>query len=346
VIVPVNAQGDLDNVRNILGDLGRYDGGHRLETILVVNNYPAAQPPSAIESLRELGARVVSIPSVRRPGEAVGFTARIPGLRAAESDLGLLFDADCRIPDPTALIDWYVARLGAGAYAAYTRVDYYDLKPVWSVSARIAVHHAARWVKRAILRIPTTRGSNYAVRRKVLLELYDNGMLADEMNVGPNMKALGGKVEYSGSHRLVVLTSGRMFSGGWLKLVRYLHYRLKYNVRVLPVRSGVALHTGRERDSVRRYSRAGSTRPQEPIDEAAGNGRQASDPRIEPTAGGTHARSRQQCRRPDHHGPLSRADRVWRVRLRPVDRHLLPGALDARDEDDALTVRPDLPRKR
>jgi hypothetical protein len=44
-----------------------------------------------------------------------------------------------------------------------------------------------------------------------------------------------------------------MFSGGWVKLARYLIYRLKYNIRVLPVRAGVAGRTGRENDPIRRY---------------------------------------------------------------------------------------------
>ena len=253
VVVPVNAQGDLENVHNLLDDLARYRGKHAVEVLLVVNNYPAAAPPAAIEAFRSLGVRVVAIPDVRRPGEAVGFTARIPGVREAECESVLLFDADCRIPDPTALIDWYVLRMTAGALAAYTHVDYYDVKPGASIRARLATHHAARWFKRNVLRVPTTRGSNYAVRRRVLLALYDQGMLADEMNVGPNMKSLGGPVAYSGARQLRVLTSGRMFGGGWIKLARYLIYRLRYNVRVLPVRAGVAGRTGREKDPVRRY---------------------------------------------------------------------------------------------
>lgn len=253
VIIPVNAQGDLENVGTILADLSRYRGPHRLEIVFVVNNYPADAPPGAIERYRELGVRVIAIPNVRRPGEAVGFTARIPGLREARSEFGLLFDADCRIPDPSALIDWYVARMGEGASVAYTHVDYHDLKSVWSVRVRIVAHHAARWFKRVVLGIPTTRGSNYAVRRSKLLELYDAGLLADEMNVGPAMKASGGRIAYSNARRLRVLTSGRMFSGGWVRLARYLRYRLRYNLQVLPVRPGVARYTGRQNDPVRRY---------------------------------------------------------------------------------------------
>jgi hypothetical protein len=35
--------------------------------------------------------------------------------------------------------------------------------------------------------------------------------------------------------------------------VPYYVYRLRYNLRVLPVRAGVARRTGREHDPVRRY---------------------------------------------------------------------------------------------
>jgi hypothetical protein len=121
--------------------------------------------------------------------------------------------------------------------AAYTHVGYYDLRPVWSVRARIAIHHAARWLKRAVLRIPTIRGSNYAVDRSLFLSLYDRGLLTDDLNVGPAVKAGGGSIAYGRARDLQVLTSGRRFRGGWLKLARYLWYRTRYNIRVLPVRA-------------------------------------------------------------------------------------------------------------
>ena len=111
----------------------------------------------------------------------------------------------------------------------------------------------ARWIKRAFLKIPTARGSNYTVTKTLMLELYDKGMLADEMNVGPTFKAFGRKVVYSGSKNLTVLTSGRMFNPGWMKIFRYFRYRLKYNLRVLPVRRDAATVTKRENDPVRRY---------------------------------------------------------------------------------------------
>jgi Glycosyltransferase like family 2 len=253
IVVPVNAQGDLENVLVLLDDLGRYAGRHIFEVVLVVNNFPPGEPPAGIAALEAGGARVVALPSVREPGVAVALSARMVGMRAAVSDCVIHFDADCRVPSPTPLLDWYVERLRAGDRVAYTPVRFHGLRRRASVFARIAAHHAARWVKRVVLRIPATRGSNYAVHAPTLLGLWEEGLVADEMNVGPAAKARGHRVAYHGGRRMAVLTSGRMFAGGWRKLYRYLRYRLRYNVRVLPVRPGVAARTGRERDPVRVY---------------------------------------------------------------------------------------------
>jgi Glycosyltransferase like family 2 len=254
IVVPVNAQGDLENVLTLLGDIGRYAGPHVFEIVLVVNNYPEDRPPLAIPALEARdGVRVVAVPSVREPGVAVAFSARMAGMRAARTPYAIHLDADCRVPDPTTLLDWYVQRLHGGDAVAYTCVRYHSVRGRPSVYARIAIHHAARWTKRVLLRVPTTRGSSYAVHVPTLLRLYDEGLLADEMNVGPAAKSRGARVVYSGDRRTVVLTSGRMFAGGWRKLWRYLRYRLRYNLRVLPVRPGVAERTGRERDPVRIY---------------------------------------------------------------------------------------------
>jgi hypothetical protein len=233
IAVPVNAQADLENVLVILGDIARYSGKRTFEVVLVINNYPAEDPPEEIATYAAAGMRVVSVPNVWRVGEAVCLSARVPGIRAADAERILLFDADCRIPEPTLLLDWYVDQLGSGAQVAYTRVGHYDLRPLWSVRARIAAHHGSRWIKRVLLRIPTTRGSNYGVDRTSFLRAYEGGLLADDLNVGPAVKAAGGRVVYSGAPRLQVLTSGRRFRGGWRKLARYLRYRLLYNVRVL-----------------------------------------------------------------------------------------------------------------
>ena len=233
IVIPVNAQADLENVLVVLGDIARYRGKRTFEVVLVINNYQPDDPPEEIATYAAAGMRVVSVPNVWRAGEAVCLSARVPGIRAAEAERILLFDADCRIPEPTVLLDWYVDQFASGAKVAYTRVGHYDLRPLWSVRARMAAHHGARWIKRVLLRIPTTRGSNYGVDRTAFLRAYEGGLLADDLNVGPAVKAAGGRIVYGGSPRLQVLTSGRKFRGGWRRLARYLRYRLLYNVRVL-----------------------------------------------------------------------------------------------------------------
>jgi hypothetical protein len=233
IAIPVNAQADLQNVLVVLSDIARYRGKRAFEVVLVINNYPEDDPPEEIATYAAAGMSVVSVPNVWRAGEAVCLSARVPGIRAAEAERILLFDADCRIPEPTVLLDWYVDQFTSGAKVAYTRVGHYDLRPLWSVRARMAAHHGARWIKRVLLRIPTTRGSNYGVDRTAFLRAYEGGLLADDLNVGPAVKAAGGRIVYAGSPRLQVLTSGRKFRGGWRRLARYLRYRLLYNVRVL-----------------------------------------------------------------------------------------------------------------
>jgi hypothetical protein len=244
VVIPVNAQEDLENVLGVLGDVARYEGTATLEVILVINNYAEEHPPPEIAAYERTGVRVVGVPNVRRPGEVVSFTARVPGAREASSEATIYFDADCRIPNPSALLTWYVDELKRGAQAAYSRVGYYDLRPLWSVRARIAIHHAARWMKRVLLRIPTVRGSNYAVDRTLFLRLYDEGRLIDDLNVGLAVKTSGGSIAYSGERDLRVLTSGRRFKGGWWKLARYLCYRLAYNLRVMGTSKGAARKPG------------------------------------------------------------------------------------------------------
>lgn len=234
----MNAQADLENVLAVLSHIARYRGKRTFEVVLVINNYPEDDPPEEIASYAAAGIRVVSVPNVWRAGEAVCLSARVPGIRAAESERIILFDADCRIPNPTLLLDWYTDQFRSGAQVAYTRVGHYDLRPLWSVRARMAAHHLSRWVKRVLLRIPTTRGSNYGVDRTAFLRAYEGGLLTDDLNVGPAVKAAGGRVVYAGAPRLQVLTSGRKFRGGWRKLARYLRYRLLYNVRVLRTRAG------------------------------------------------------------------------------------------------------------
>jgi hypothetical protein len=254
IVIPVNAKGDLENVRRILQDLADYQGDHSLEMVLMINNYDEGNPPGEIDEFADLGILVDSAPSIRRVAEAPGLTARVRGTRSASADFVVLFDADCRVPNATALVDWYVAEYRAGAHAAYSHVDYYDLRDTLPNRVRIWVHHAARWIKRTVIRIPTVRGSNYAIDRGMFLKLYDEGWVADDMNVGPTCRAIRAKVAYSESEEHVVLTSGRMFSGtSWSRLSRYLLYRFRYNLRVLRVRRDAARFTHRESDPERRY---------------------------------------------------------------------------------------------
>ena len=253
ILAPVNAQGDLSNIRRLLGDLGAYGGSRRFDIVLVVNNYPDGSEPPELAELPSLGVIAIGIPDVRVPGEAVGFSARIPGARRARTDALICFDADCRVPDPTALLDWYVDSFDRGVDVAYSHVAYHSLRRHPSIQIRMLIHHATRWIKRVILRIPTVRGSNYAIRRSLLIRLYDSGYLADDFNVGPVARHAHARIAYSGDPQHVVLTSGRMFRGGWGRLWGYVRYRFRYNARVLRVRPDAARHTGRESDPVRRY---------------------------------------------------------------------------------------------
>jgi len=232
IVIPVNAQKDLAPLRGVLSDLLRYSGNRHLEMILVINNYPTDEPPEEVSLYQQAGLSVVAIPRVVPQG-GIAMAARIPGVRLAGSEDVLLFDADCRIPNPTALIDWYLDRLQEGYELAYTHVDYADLPSGISVQARMFVHHASRWLKRNILRIPTSRGSNYAMHRDRMLELFAQGRIPYDIHVGPAIKSMGGRIAYSGAKELVVLTSGRFFDPGWKVLFAYLVWRTGYYFRIL-----------------------------------------------------------------------------------------------------------------
>ena len=245
VSIPVNAKADLSNVLQLLKDLTRYNGPYSLEVILVINNFPPAEPPAYIPRFEEQGICVTAIPSVKKPGMAIPITARMHGVAVASCDPVVSFDADCRIPHPTELINWYVERFKAGAALAYTYVGHYDIHPGFSVMARLAIHHLSRWVKRVAFGVPVTRGSNFAVRKSFVIPLYNEGYMADDINVGPVVKQKRGKIYYSGAKKLRVLTSGRYVRENWPQLVRYLWYRMRYNLRVLPVSKDAATRTKR-----------------------------------------------------------------------------------------------------
>jgi hypothetical protein len=235
VVIPVNAQKDLTNIYRLLSDLVRYSGGKRIEIALVINNYPADAPPAEIDTYRQIGLEVLGIPRVEHEG-GVAIAARIPGIRAARSAIVILFDADCRIPDPTALINWYIARFDDGCDLAYTHVAYTDLSADLSVKARMWVHHTSRWLRRNILGTPTSRGSNYAIRRQLILDLFAQGRIPYDIHVGPVVKSMRGRIAYSGAKELVVLTSGRFFTPGWKVLVEYLIWRTGYYRRILKMK--------------------------------------------------------------------------------------------------------------
>jgi hypothetical protein len=242
VVIPVNARADLRTVLQILGDIAQYAGRHTVEVILVINNYPPQSVPAEIEGFNAMGLRVIAIPDVRPAGtavsgEAVALQARIPGVRASTSEFVVLPDADNRIPNVTALLDWCFDRLNGGAQLAHFRTLYYEVTDTWSMRFRIAVHYLVNWVKRAVLHIPTTRGGDYAVRRTVMLRLYDSGALILDISLGPTIRAMGGQVAYSGgSDDTIVLTSGSRIESGWREAFRYLGWRLQRNVEVLALR--------------------------------------------------------------------------------------------------------------
>ena len=246
IVIPLNAQADIDNALELLGDLAAYRGQAVKETIVVANNFePDAAPPRLAE-LEAAGATVLRIPQVTvRPGEVVSFAARIPGTRAATTPASVHFDADVRVPNAQALLAWYDEQMRAGVDLAYTSVGHHSLPPGLSVRVSMSIHHTSRWVKRVLLRVPTARGSNYAIRAQVLLDAYERGMLADDINVGPAVRAIDGRIAYNGDKQLRVLTSGRVYRAGWGRTLRYYVYRLRYNLRVLPVSSEAASKTGR-----------------------------------------------------------------------------------------------------
>jgi hypothetical protein len=236
IIIPVNARADLETVIPVLEQLSLYAGPHALELILVVNNYDPVAPPAAIDRFTRMGLRVIGVPSARRPGEVVILSARALGIQAARAEITIHFDADSRIVNSTALIDWYIAAMRRGAQMAYTHVGYYDLRKKLPVRIKIGIHHTMRAFKRNVLGIPTNRGGNYAVTRSAFLAGYEAGQLSVDMQLGPVVKLGGGRVVYSGRPELRVLISGRKHHGAWRRLLPYLLHRLRYNLRALPTK--------------------------------------------------------------------------------------------------------------
>ena len=254
IVIPVNAQGDLDGVRHLLGDLAECAARSVVDVLLVVNNFAPSDEPPALAELRALPISVIAVPQLPlKHGEVKPIAARVLGARQAAPGLIIHLDADARVPHATELVDWYIAQYRRGAMVAATGVGFVDLPPGLSIRARVFAHSVARWVKRRVFGTAVTRGSNYATDRGLFLDAYDRGMIADELNVGPAMVALGAHYAYSSAPRLKVLTSGRRFRPGWGRLLRYLRYRLAYNLRNLPVDEAAASRTRRWEDPSDRW---------------------------------------------------------------------------------------------
>ena len=258
IVIPVNAQTDLREVWRPLTDIVRYQGERSLEILLVINNFSPQSPPPEVDAFGKAGVTVVAVPDLlqsvgeRRstisgglPGEdpatvtelhraGMIMAARVFGLEQASAEKVIFLDADSRLLAPTAIIDWFLDQLSAGAQLAHVRVTHFDLPPGLSVRVRIALHHLANWGKRAVFGIPTTRGGDFAVNRTLMLQLYDKGLLLDDMSVGSAVKSVGGRVAYAGNAPgLSIQTSGRTVEGGWRNTIWYFWWRLGYNKRVL-----------------------------------------------------------------------------------------------------------------
>ena len=212
-----------------------YQGKHRLEIILVVNNYPPDSPPEEIGKYRALGLCVLAFPKIKERGE-IYLSVRVLGARNASSECTIHFDADCRLPDATHLMDWYIQQFDLGSQLAYTYVGYYNLPASLALKSRMILYNTFRWFKRVVLRIPVSRGSNYAVLRSLMLMLYDQGSLNYDIKVGTTIKSIGGKIAYAGDRSLTVLTSGRNFRGDWKEFFEYIVWRLGYYRRLAPFR--------------------------------------------------------------------------------------------------------------
>jgi hypothetical protein len=252
IIIPVNALFDLQKVQNTLLDISNYKGPHLIEVILVINNYTVDSPPPIIEEFKSNGIKVQAVPqilsekeintltqrlygpNVKRSSKLTSarsfriFKARILGSRLASSEILIHFDADCRIPDITSLLNWYVEKLQSGANLAYSHVDYYELPSGLATKIYLKIHHIFRWAKRTILGIPTSRGSNYALLRKPFIELFEHNNLNADNKVGPSFKKRGWKISYNRNPEFVVFTSGRDFIKNWRSLWEYGVWRINY----------------------------------------------------------------------------------------------------------------------
>ena len=63
IVIPVNAQADLENVLFLLREVAQYRGRRSFEIVLVINNYHPDNRPEEVRAYAALGLTVVSIPS-------------------------------------------------------------------------------------------------------------------------------------------------------------------------------------------------------------------------------------------------------------------------------------------
>ncbi len=230
VIVPVGSPAELKQVFCLLSDLSHYRGSYSLECLLAL---PAGQPwlpPERLALLDSLGLRVV-FTSARGRG---GLAARGCAAQAARAGILLHFAADTRLPDPTALVDWYVRSLFGKFQLAYSRVDFYGLPGSPGVRLSLFVLNGLRALKRRLLGVPTPRGSNYAITRSLFLDLYEAGTLSEEHPVGLAARLAQARSRYAADRRLRAYIPAHKFSPRTLLSPARILRRLRANLRALP----------------------------------------------------------------------------------------------------------------
>mgnify|MGYP002624268000 CR=1 FL=1 len=251
IIIPVNARCDLCRVVDLLEDIARYDGPDRFQILLVVNNYDPDHPPTEhLELYSRLGVQTVAVTEL--PGDSrisPALRARMLALPYTNTRACIFFDADCRIPDPGRCLGWYCQSFrDPDVMLAYTKVGYYNWPDRLPVQLWLAVHYGWRAFKRNCLRVPTPRGSSYAIDRNLKQRLFEDGYLADETALGRLVKGFGYRSSYTRAKSCRVLTDGRVFQRARVHrlFTKYAFRRLKINVNNLIIRQDAARYTGRK----------------------------------------------------------------------------------------------------
>jgi hypothetical protein len=235
LIVPISARSGFSLIQGLIGDLARYRGSYTLEIILMVAASLAGSAPEEIEHLRGLGLQVIAAPEGGQNWEAVQLEARAQGVEAARAGITLHFSPDARLPDATALIDWYIQSLYSVYQLAYSQISYYGLPDGMNTRLSLALVDTFRKVKRVLLGVPTTRGSNYAINRHLFLKLYESGKLTVDLPVGLAVRLAEARSRYSSERRLQVYLSAHKYSPQSLLNLHRILRRLRYNLRAIPL---------------------------------------------------------------------------------------------------------------